>query len=92
MGHFFQYIPVIQPKAVHYSMLALLIAGMTVQGLANIKEQRNIIGTMLTRLGAMSKTHVSTPKSFNFVPKATMDTKKLLLKVDNHPLIGCLVL
>jgi len=39
-----KYIPVIQPKAVHYSMLALLVAGMTVQGLANIKEQRNIIG------------------------------------------------
>ena len=37
------------------------------------------------RLGAMSKTHVSTPKSFNFVPKLTMDNKKLHLKVDNHP-------
>ena len=42
----FQYIPVIQPKAVHYSMLALLVAGMTVQGLANIKDQRNIIGKL----------------------------------------------
>ena len=47
---------------------------------------------MLTRLGAMSKTHVSTPISFNFVPKSTMDTKKLHLKVDNHSLIGFLTL
>ena len=44
------------------------------------------------RLGAMSKPQVSTPKSFNFVPKSTVDTKKLHLKVDNHPLIEFLVL
>ena len=48
--------------------------------------------SLSSRLGAMSKTHVSTPISFNFVPKSTMDTKKLHLKVDNHPLIGFLVL
>ena len=45
-----------------------------------------------SRLGAMSKTHVCAPKSFNFVPNSTMDNKKLHLKVHNHPLIGFLVL
>ena len=44
------------------------------------------------RVGAISKPHVSTPKSFTFVLKSTMNTKKWYLKVNNHPLIGFLVL
>ena len=44
------------------------------------------------RVGAISKLHVSTPKSFTFVLKSTMNTKKWYLKVNNHPLIGFLVL
>ena len=36
--------------------------------------------------------HGSTPKSFTFVLKSTMNTRKWYLKVNNHPLIGFLVL
>ena len=45
-----------------------------------------------TRVGAISKLHSSTPKSFTFVLKSTMNTKKWYLKLNNHPLIGFLVL
>ena len=45
-----------------------------------------------TRVGAIAKLHVSTPKSFAFVLKSTMNTKKWYLKVNNHPLIAFLVL
>ena len=45
-----------------------------------------------TRVGAIAKLHVSTPKSFAFVLKSTMNTKKWHLEVNNHPLIGFLVL
>ena len=44
------------------------------------------------RVGAIAKLHVSTPKSFALVLKSTMNTKKWYLKVNNHPLIGFLVL
>ena len=47
---------------------------------------------VINRVGAISKPHVSTPKSFTFVLKSTMNTKKWYLKVNNHPLIGFLVL
>ena len=47
---------------------------------------------VLSRVGAIAKLHVSTPKSFSFVLKSTMTTKKWRLKVNNHPLIGFLVL
>ena len=49
-------------------------------------------GAVSIRLGAIAKLHVSTPKSFAFVLKSTMNTKKWYLKVNNHPLIGFLVL
>ena len=48
--------------------------------------------TVFIRVGVISKPHVSTPKSFTFVLKSTMNTKKWYLKVNNHPLIGFLVL
>ena len=58
--------------------------------------ENGLIKTMQTiphnRGGAISKLHVSTPKSFAFVLKSTMNTKKWYLKVNNHPLIGFLVL
>ena len=47
---------------------------------------------VIIRVGVISKPHVSTPKSFTFVLKSTMNTKKWYLKVNNHPLIGFLVL
>ena len=48
--------------------------------------------SLVTRVGAIAKLQVSTPKSFAFVLKSTMNTKKWYLKVNNHPLIGFLVL
>ena len=45
---------------------------------------------LLIRVGAISKLYVSTPKSFTFVLKSTMNIKKWYLKVNNHPLIGFL--
>ena len=52
----------------------------------------NCTDTLCIRVGVISKPHVSTPKSFTFVLKSTMNTKKWHLKVNNHPLIGFLVL
>ena len=51
-----------------------------------------VVNKMMVRVGAISKFHVSTPRSFTFVLKSTMNTKKWYLKVNNHPLIGFLVL
>ena len=47
---------------------------------------------LFVRVGVLSKLRVSTPKSFTFVLKSTMNIKKWYLKVNNHPLIGFLVL
>ena len=44
------------------------------------------------RVGAISKPHVPTPKSFTFVLKSTMNTKKWYLEENKHPLIGFWVL
>ena len=58
-----------------------------------VEQPGNLTITPLKgRVGAISKPHVSTPKSFTFVLKSTMNTKKWYLKVNNHPLIGFLVL
>ena len=43
------------------------------------------IPVTVIRVGALSKLHGSTPKSFTFVLKSTMNTKKWYLKVNNHP-------
>ena len=42
---------------------------------------------MINRVLAVSRLHVSTPKSFAFVLKSTINTKKWYLKMNNHPLI-----
>ena len=56
------------------------------------EENASIKNKVCGRVGAISKPYVSTPKSLTFVLKSTMNTKKWYLKVNNHPLIGFLVL
>ena len=51
-----------------------------------------ILNWITTRVGVKSKPRVSIPKSFTFVLKSTMNTKKWYLKMNNHPLIRFIVL
>lgn len=42
--YFFQYFHAIRSQEVHWAILAVIISGMSVNGIQNISEQRSIIG------------------------------------------------
>ena len=39
-----QYIPFVRSRALHLSLIGLLVAGMSIEGYSNIKKQHNTIG------------------------------------------------
>ena len=42
--HLFQYVPFLRSRALHLSLIAILVAGMSIEGVSNLKKQHDTIG------------------------------------------------
>ena len=42
--HSFQYVPFLRSRALHLSLIAILVAGMSIEGVSNLKKQHDTIG------------------------------------------------